>query len=189
MAELFTAAKDLIHRFETLVQDIETKRALIAELRLNLTECEAAFKQSCLKLHEFQQSLPEQLGVTLPPLPVQKKSPRPTEPESSGPKQSITDNLFLSVATLELSCRSTNCLNNNGIHGIQFIGELVQHSEAELLRTKNFGRMSLREIKDVLAERGLWLGMQFDKEDLLRTLITKLSMTFTFNDPKHWKSL
>ncbi|MFC1833162.1 DNA-directed RNA polymerase subunit alpha [Thermodesulfobacteriota bacterium] len=76
--------------------------------------------------------------------------PRPqTEPE-------INDNLFRSVSELELSVRSANCLKNADI---KYIGELVQRTEAEMLKTKNFGRKSLNEIKEILADMGLGLGM------------------------------
>ena len=64
-----------------------------------------------------------------------------------------------SVEELELSVRSYNCLKNANI---QSIGELVQKTEAEMLRTKNFGRKSLNEIKEILANMGLSLGMRMD---------------------------
>jgi DNA-directed RNA polymerase subunit alpha len=69
------------------------------------------------------------------------------------------ENLYRSVDELELSVRSANCLQNANI---KLIGELVQKSEAEMLKTKNFGRKSLREIKDILSVMGLQLGMSFD---------------------------
>jgi DNA-directed RNA polymerase subunit alpha len=68
----------------------------------------------------------------------------------------INENLYRSVAELELSVRSANCLKNADI---RFIGELVQRSEAEMLKTKNFGRKSLNEIKEILADMDLHLGM------------------------------
>jgi DNA-directed RNA polymerase subunit alpha len=68
----------------------------------------------------------------------------------------INENLFRSVSELELSVRSANCLKNADI---KFIGELVQKTEAEMLKTKNFGRKSLNEIKEILADMGLSLGM------------------------------
>jgi DNA-directed RNA polymerase subunit alpha len=71
----------------------------------------------------------------------------------------INENLYRSVDELELSVRSANCLKNAGI---KLIGELVSRTEAEMLKTQNFGRKSLNEIKDVLAEMGLTLGMQID---------------------------
>jgi DNA-directed RNA polymerase subunit alpha len=64
-----------------------------------------------------------------------------------------------SVEELELSVRSYNCLKNANI---QTIGELVQKTEAEMLRTKNFGRKSLNEIKEILGNMGLALGMRID---------------------------
>ena len=66
-------------------------------------------------------------------------------------------NLLKKVEELELSVRSANCLKNDNII---YIGDLVQKSEAEMLRTPNFGRKSLNEIKEVLAHMGLQLGMQ-----------------------------
>jgi DNA-directed RNA polymerase subunit alpha len=71
----------------------------------------------------------------------------------------ISDQLNRSVEELELSVRSYNCLKNAGI---QSIGELVQKSESEMLRTKNFGRKSLNEIKEILHGMGLSLGMKPD---------------------------
>jgi DNA-directed RNA polymerase subunit alpha len=71
------------------------------------------------------------------------------------------DNLNRSVEELELSVRSYNCLKNANI---QTIGELVQKTEAEMLKTKNFGRKSLNEIKEILAQMGLSLGMKIDEQ-------------------------
>ncbi|MGH9555952.1 MAG: DNA-directed RNA polymerase subunit alpha [Terriglobales bacterium] len=71
------------------------------------------------------------------------------------------ENLNRSVEELELSVRSYNCLKNANI---QTIGELVQKSEAEMLKTKNFGRKSLNEIKEILAGMGLSLGMRIDEQ-------------------------
>jgi DNA-directed RNA polymerase subunit alpha len=71
----------------------------------------------------------------------------------------MSEQLNRSVEELELSVRSYNCLKNANI---QTIGELVQKTEAEMLRTKNFGRKSLNEIKEILASMGLSLGMRMD---------------------------
>jgi DNA-directed RNA polymerase subunit alpha len=71
----------------------------------------------------------------------------------------LNENLFRSVDDLELSVRSANCLKNANI---RYIGELVSKSEAEMLKTKNFGRKSLNEIKEILTEMGLSLGMKID---------------------------
>jgi DNA-directed RNA polymerase subunit alpha len=70
------------------------------------------------------------------------------------------ENLNRSVEELELSVRSYNCLKNANI---QTIGELVQKTEAEMLKTKNFGRKSLNEIKEILSQMGLSLGMRIDE--------------------------
>ena len=69
------------------------------------------------------------------------------------------ENLFRSVDELELSVRSANCLKNADL---RYIGELVQKTEAEMLKTKNFGRKSLNEIKEILSEMGLTLGMKLE---------------------------
>lgn len=79
--------------------------------------------------------------------------------EESRPEPAFNDNLFRSVDELELSVRSANCLKNADI---RFIGELVQKTEGEMLKTKNFGRKSLNEIKEILTEMGLALGMKID---------------------------
>jgi len=71
----------------------------------------------------------------------------------------LNEYLWRSVDELELSVRSANCLQNANIH---YIGDLVQRSEAEMLKTKNFGRKSLKEIKEILASMGLSLGMKID---------------------------
>lgn len=81
--------------------------------------------------------------------------------------------LLKKVDELELSVRSANCLKNDNI---VYIGDLVQKSENDMLRTPNFGRKSLNEIKEVLTQMGLYLGMQVDQwppeniDDLLRKM-------------------
>ena len=67
------------------------------------------------------------------------------------------------VEELELSVRSYNCLKNANI---QTIAELVQKTDGEMLKTRNFGRKSLNEIKEILEDMGLHLGMKVDEEDL-----------------------
>ena len=84
--------------------------------------------------------------------------PRP-EKRDYGPAIPLNENLFRSVDELEFSVRSQNCLQNADI---KYIGELVQKSEQEMLRTKNFGHKSLNEIKEILREMGLELGMRVD---------------------------
>jgi DNA-directed RNA polymerase subunit alpha len=73
--------------------------------------------------------------------------------------EALNPNLFRSVDELELSVRSANCLQNANI---RYIGELVQRTEGEMLKTKNFGRKSLNEIKEVLQSMGLHLGMSLE---------------------------
>jgi DNA-directed RNA polymerase subunit alpha len=74
-------------------------------------------------------------------------------------KLRFNDNLNRRVDELELSVRSANCLQNANI---RHIGELVQRTESEMLRTKNFGRKSLNEIKEILTDMGLGLGMKVE---------------------------
>ena len=83
----------------------------------------------------------------------------PVEEAEEEKEPEFNENLFRSVDELELSVRSANCLKNADI---RYIGELVQKTEAEMLKTKNFGRKSLNEIKEILAEMGLSLGMQLE---------------------------
>ena len=80
----------------------------------------------------------------------------PVEKSKTEEKYQFDENLFRPVEDLELSVRSANCLKNARI---RFIGDLVTKSEQEMLKTKNFGRKSLNEIKDILKPMGLTLGM------------------------------
>jgi len=79
--------------------------------------------------------------------------------ESQEDKDKVNENLYRTVEELELSVRSANCLKNAGI---KLIGELVTKSESEMLKTQNFGRKSLNEIKDILSDMGLTFGMKID---------------------------
>jgi DNA-directed RNA polymerase subunit alpha len=81
------------------------------------------------------------------------------------PRAELNDNLFRTVDELELSVRASNCLKTANI---RTIADLVQKSETELLKTKNFGKKSLNEIKTILGEMGLALGMRLDPEELER---------------------
>ena len=100
------------------------------------------------------------------------------EPQKAAVEEIVSDlpfnrNLLRKVDELELSVRSANCLKNDNII---YIGDLVQKTEAEMLRTPNFGRKSLNEIKEVLAQMGLHLGMEVpgwppeNIEDLVKRL-------------------
>lgn len=81
------------------------------------------------------------------------------EPVQSRTQPAHNENLDRSVDELELSVRAYNCLKNSDIKTIR---DLVQKSESEMLKTKNFGRKSLNEIKDILNSMGLGLGLKFD---------------------------
>lgn len=79
--------------------------------------------------------------------------------EIATPEKKFNENLFRKIDEIELSVRSANCLENADI---KYLGELVQRNEGEMLRTKNFGRKSLNEIKEILTEMGLSLGMKLE---------------------------
>ena len=85
--------------------------------------------------------------------------------DETHPRTELNDNLFRNVDELELSVRASNCLKTANI---RTIADLVQKTEAELLKTKNFGKKSLNEIKTILGEMGLSLGMRLDAEELER---------------------
>ncbi|MGE0109566.1 MAG: DNA-directed RNA polymerase subunit alpha [Bdellovibrionales bacterium] len=102
------------------------------------------------------------------------EEPRPAQAqEQEAGELPFNRNLLKKVDELELSVRSANCLKNDNI---VYIGDLVQKTESEMLRTPNFGRKSLNEIKEVLQQMGLGLGMQIldwppeNIEDLARKL-------------------
>jgi len=90
-----------------------------------------------------------------------EEQPEEEEEEVDRDAERMYENLKRSVEELELSVRSYNCLKNADIKSI---GELVQKTEAEMLKTKNFGRKSLNEIKEILSEMGLSFGMKLDPE-------------------------
>ena len=87
------------------------------------------------------------------------EEPEPIEIEEEEEGAKFNENLFRPVSELELSVRSANCLKNAEI---SLIGELVQKTESEMLKTKNFGRKSLNEIKTILSEMGLFLGIKLE---------------------------
>lgn len=90
-----------------------------------------------------------------------EEKPEEEEPGEDTDKIRMGENLKRSVEELELSVRSYNCLKNADI---KTIGELVQKTEGEMLKTKNFGRKSLNEIKEILTAMNLSFGMKFDLE-------------------------
>jgi DNA-directed RNA polymerase subunit alpha len=87
------------------------------------------------------------------------------ERDEMRPRTELNENLFRNVDELELSVRASNCLKTANI---RTIADLVQKTEAELLKTKNFGKKSLNEIKTILGEMGLSLGMRLDPDELER---------------------
>ncbi|MGD8386764.1 MAG: DNA-directed RNA polymerase subunit alpha [Desulfobacteraceae bacterium] len=99
------------------------------------------------------------LKEQMSPLINFEEEPEPVDEEEEAEEDKLNENLFRPVSELELSVRSANCLKNANI---TLIGELVQKSENEMLKTKNFGRKSLNEIKEILSEMGLSLGMKLD---------------------------
>lgn len=88
-----------------------------------------------------------------------EEEPERIEERPSEEMPILNENLYRGVNELELSVRAANCLRNANI---RYIGELVQKTEQEMLKTKNFGRKSLNEIKDILTEMGLSLGMKLE---------------------------
>jgi DNA-directed RNA polymerase subunit alpha len=86
---------------------------------------------------------------------VEEDEPAMGEEMAGG--EEFNESLFKRVDELDLSVRSANCLQNAGI---EFVWQLVERTEAEMLKTKNFGRKSLNEIKEILSELGLSLGMK-----------------------------
>ncbi|HSR53826.1 MAG TPA: DNA-directed RNA polymerase subunit alpha [Acidobacteriota bacterium] len=89
-----------------------------------------------------------------------EEEPEEKHSEEDAEFNAMNEYLNKSVEELELSVRSYNCLKNANI---RTIGELVQRTEAEMLKTKNFGRKSLNEIKEILADMGLQFGMKMDE--------------------------
>ena len=85
--------------------------------------------------------------------------PESTEEKDEADELPFNRNLLRKVDELELSVRSANCLKNDNI---VYIGDLVQKTEGDMLRTPNFGRKSLNEIKEVMANMGIHLGMQVE---------------------------
>jgi DNA-directed RNA polymerase subunit alpha len=99
------------------------------------------------------------------PQPLAEES-EPREPGAeNSPRVELNEHLFRNVDELELSVRASNCLKTANI---RTIADLVQKTESELLKTKNFGKKSLNEIKTILGEMGLSLGLRLEPEELER---------------------
>lgn len=89
-----------------------------------------------------------------------REASEPDEAGSGTDAEPLNENLFRAVEDMEFSVRAQNCLQNADL---KYIGELVQKTEQEMLKTKNFGRKSLNEIKEMLEDLGLTLGMKLDQ--------------------------
>ncbi len=122
---------------EELILDIETNGTI--EPKIAISQAAAVFTEQMDSFLDIRNSV----------APADDSSFRPL----------IDPKLLCPVEDLELTVRSANCLKTEGI---KFIGDLVQKTEVELLKTPNLGKKSLTEIKDVLAERGLSLGMRLE---------------------------
>ena len=129
-------------------------RHKVAHRKLNKTSehRKALFKNMLNSLIKY-----EQITTTLPK--AKELRPKIDKMISLGKKNNLQSkkNLLKKVEELELSVRSMNCLKNDNII---YIGDLVQKTEPEMLRTPNFGRKSLNEIKEVLSSMSLYLGME-----------------------------
>jgi len=128
--------------YDKLILEIETNGSISPKDSL-------AYAASLLK---------EQLSIFIHFESMPEDSPSSEKDEE---KEKLRELLERTVDELELSVRSHNCLKNANI---RTIGELVQKTESEILKTKNFGRKSLNEIKEILQQMGLTLGMQIDLE-------------------------
>ena len=98
------------------------------------------------------------------------EEPETVQPAVDQKKQKMWTNLSRSVEELELSVRSYNCLKNANI---QTLDELVQKTDGEMLRTRNFGRKSLNEIKETLEDMGLHLGVKLEADDLKQIALSR----------------
>ena len=118
-----------------------------------------------LAVAEASRILEDQFSLlTAFPLAAHTEEERPETGESQ-PRVSLNEHLFRNVDELELSVRASNCLKTANI---RTIADLVQKTESELLKTKNFGKKSLNEIKTILGEMGFSLGIRLDPEELER---------------------
>ena len=103
------------------------------------------------------------------------EEPKPMQPRKKKPELPFNPHLLKKVDELELSVRSANCLKNDNI---VYIGDLVQKTESEMLRTPNFGLKSLNEIKEVLAQTG-WPPENIEELLAASKNLTKVRLTFS----------
>jgi DNA-directed RNA polymerase subunit alpha len=145
---------------ETIEGGEEAQDRLILELWTNGSVSPEAAVAEASRILEDQFNLLTDFMHQQPPPP--EVSEVGTEPAI---RTDLNEHLFRSVDELELSVRASNCLKTANI---RTIADLVQRTESELLKTKNFGKKSLNEIKTILGEMGLSLGMRLDPEELER---------------------
>jgi len=136
----------------------EGRERLVLEVWTNgsVTPAEAVGQAARLLEDHFE------LLMNFPEIAPQEET---VEHDETRPRAELNENLFRNVDELELSVRASNCLKTANIRSI---ADLVQKTEGELLKTKNFGKKSLNEIKTILGEMGLSLGMRLDPEEVER---------------------
>jgi DNA-directed RNA polymerase subunit alpha len=156
----FVPVKRANFHVESLGSDAGSDERLVLEVWTNGSVTPEAAVGEASRILEDQFNLMTNFMETIP---VETEGPEPgVEPIV---RTDLNEHLFRSVDELELSVRASNCLKTANIRSI---ADLVQRTESELLKTKNFGKKSLNEIKTILGEMGLSLGMRLDPEELER---------------------
>jgi DNA-directed RNA polymerase subunit alpha len=135
---------------ERLVMDVWTNGSVTPEAAV--AEASRILQDQFSLLVDFPHAQPEE----------EQRGEEGAEPPA---RVELNEHLFRNVDELELSVRASNCLKTANI---RTIADLVQKTESELLKTKNFGKKSLNEIKTILGEMGLSLGIRLDPEELER---------------------
>jgi DNA-directed RNA polymerase subunit alpha len=155
----FSPVKRANFRIEALTPSPDPQERLLLELWTDGSVTpEAAVAEASRILEDQFNLLTDFMHTAAPETEVETG----TEPAV---RVEVNEHLFRSVDELELSVRASNCLKTANI---RTIADLVQRTESELLKTKNFGKKSLNEIKTILGEMGLSLGMRLDPEELER---------------------
>ena len=154
----FSPIKRVNYHVETIPGGGEARERLVLEIWTDgsVTPAAAVGEASAILQDHFE---------LLTNFPEAVTTEEDTERETDRPRLELNENLFRNVDELELSVRASNCLKTANI---RTIADLVQKTESELLKTKNFGKKSLNEIKTILGEMGLHLGMKIDPEELER---------------------
>jgi DNA-directed RNA polymerase subunit alpha len=156
----FSPIKRVNVQVETLGDAGDTHERLILELWTNGSVAPEAAVGEASRILQDQFNL-----LTDFPAPVPTEAERQEAGIEPPARVELNENLFRNVDELELSVRASNCLKTANI---RTIADLVQKTESELLKTKNFGKKSLNEIKTILGEMGLSLGIRLDPEELER---------------------